>query len=117
MRRASGEHGTPGVANSDQGPVFGPGEYVGLLREAGVPQGMDGRGRWADNAVMERRLGTLKTECVRLAGYPAPAQPRGLIGEFAGQHDERGPASRRATGRRRSGIVRGWRRPRSGSEG
>lgn len=52
MRRVFGEHGTPWVANSDQGSVLGSEEYVGLLRDAGVPQSMDGRGRWADNAVI-----------------------------------------------------------------
>lgn len=89
MRRAFEEHGTPGVANSDQGSVFGSGEYVGLLREAGVPQSMDGRGRWADNVIMERWFRTLKTECLRLAEYSTPAQLRRLIGEFVEQYNER----------------------------
>ena len=62
---------------------------MGLLREAGVPQSMDGRGRWADNVIMERWFRTLKTECLRLAEYSTPAQLRRLIGEFVEQYNER----------------------------
>ena len=117
MRRAFGKHGTPGVASSDQGSVLGSGERVGLLRGAGVPQGMDGGGRWAGSVIMERRLGTLKTECVRPAEYSTTVRLRRLIGEFVEQRDERRPHESLGHETPASGAVRGWRRPHGGSEG
>lgn len=78
-RDAFASHGTPGVMNSDQGSVFGSEEYVLLLASEHVAQSMNGRARWADNVLMERRSRTLKSECLRNAEYETPAQLEDMI--------------------------------------
>lgn len=52
------------------------------LEERHVPQSMDGKERWADNALMERWFRTLKSGCLRVNEYETPAQLRALIAGF-----------------------------------
>lgn len=80
-REAFARWGTPGVMNSDQGGVFGSDECVSLLAGLGIPQGMDGKARWADNVRIERWFRTLKSERLRNAEY---STPRELEMEIAG---------------------------------
>lgn len=81
-RAAFREHGTPAIANSDQGSVFSSDEYVALIRASGARQSMDGRRRWADNALMERWFRTLKSEWLRNVEYSTPAELEATIAEF-----------------------------------
>ena len=88
MARAFEEHGTPGVANSDQGSVFASDEYVSLLAANGVPQSMDGKARWVDNVFVERWFRSLKTEQLRVYEYSTPAELRRLVGEYVDQYND-----------------------------
>lgn len=54
MERAFAEHGTPAMADSDQGGTRTSDEYVACLERRGVARGMDGKGRWVDNVFIER---------------------------------------------------------------
>ncbi len=67
------DHGTPAIQNSDQSSVFSSAEYVSMLASRGIRQSMDGRRRWADNVIVERWSGTLKSECLRNEEYETPA--------------------------------------------
>ena len=53
------------------------------------------RARWADNVLMERWSGTLKSECLRNAEYETPAQLEGMIRGVRRriQHDEAPPVA------------------------
>lgn len=90
MQKAFEAHGTPSIANSDQGSVFGSDLYVGLLADNHVRQSMDGRARWADNVLMERWFRTLKTECLRINEYSTPKELRSLIAGFVDQYNNEG---------------------------
>ena len=81
-RRAFLDHGTPAIANSDQGSVFSSEEYVALVASSGARQSMDGRRRWADNVLMERWFRTLKSEWLRNVEYSTPAELEAAIAEF-----------------------------------
>ena len=69
--------GTPEVFNTDQGSQFTGEPFPGLLEQHGVrisPDecgtfGMDGKGRYADNILLERLWRTVKYEEVYLKAY------------------------------------------------
>lgn len=49
------------------------------------------RARWADNVLMERWSGTLKSERLRNAEYETPAQLEGMIRGFIGEYSTTRP--------------------------
>ena len=91
MRRAFDEHGEPSIANSDQGSVFNSAEYEGLLASRHVRQSMDGKARWVDNVIVERRFRSLKSEHLRINEYETPAELRRPTAGYVEQHDSTRP--------------------------
>ena len=69
LKEALNRYGVPEVFNTDQGSQFTSYEFTKILREAGVRISMDGRGRWLDNAMIERLWRSLKYECVYLREF------------------------------------------------
>ena len=61
--------GTPEVFNTDQGSQFTGEAFTGLLEQHGVRVSMDGKGRYADNILLERLWRTVKYEEVYLKAY------------------------------------------------
>jgi putative transposase len=61
--------GRPEIFNIDQGSQFTGAAFTGALAAAGIKISMDGRGRWMDNAFIERLWRSLKHEDVYLKGY------------------------------------------------
>jgi len=55
VRSVVGRFGIPAILNSDQGSQFTSTEYKALLRSLNIRQSMDGKSRWADNIMIERR--------------------------------------------------------------
>ena len=60
MALASGRK--PQIFNTDQGTQYTSDEFQKILREEGIRISLDGKGRWADNVVMERFWRTYKHE-------------------------------------------------------
>ena len=89
MERAFDEHGTPAVANSDQGSTYSSAEYVECLRHRGVEQSMDGKGRWADNVYVERWFRDLKHYCIYQREYSTFGELRRLIAEYVDNYNNR----------------------------
>ena len=69
LEDAINRYGIPEIFNTDQGSQFTSYEFTKTLRDAGVRISMDGRGRWLDNAMIERLWRSLKYECVYLKEY------------------------------------------------
>ena len=61
--------GKPEVFNTDQGSQFTGEGFTGLLERSGVKISMDGKGRYADNILLERLWRTVKYEEVYLKAY------------------------------------------------
>lgn len=59
----------PLILNSDQGTQFTSNDYINFLKKNGIKQSMDGKGRWADNIMIERWFRSLKYEEVYLTQY------------------------------------------------
>ena len=60
MALASGRK--PQIFNTDQGTQYTPDEFQKRLEEEGIRISLDGKGRWADNVIMERFWRTYKHE-------------------------------------------------------
>ena len=59
----------PEIFNSDQGAQFTSDVFTRRLEDRGITIGMDGRGRFLDNIVVERLWRTVKYEEVYLKDY------------------------------------------------
>lgn len=89
MERAFAEHGTPAIANSDQGSTYTSDEYVACLARHGVAQSMDGKGRWVDNVYIERWFRDLKHYCIYQREYSSFGELRRLIAEYVDTYNNR----------------------------
>lgn len=76
------ETAIPEILNSDQGSQFTSDEYIRLIETNHVKISMDGKGRWADNIMIERWFRTLKYEEVYLKDYENIKEARREIGNF-----------------------------------
>jgi putative transposase len=72
----------PEIINSDQGSQFTSKEYIELVEKNKIKISMDGKGRWADNIMIERWFRTLKYDEVYLKDYENIKEARREIGGF-----------------------------------
>jgi len=82
--------GKPEVFNTDQGSQFTGEAFTGLLESSGVRISMDGKGRYADNILLERLWRTVKYEEVYLKAYSSGREARaGLDAYFSFYNSQR----------------------------
>ena len=86
---------TPKIINSDQGSQFTSEAWVWCLVHHRIEISMDGKGRWADNIMIERFWRTLKYEEVYLKSYESIADARASLRDYITWYN---------TKRRHSGI-------------
>lgn len=91
VKAATEKYGTPAIINSDQGSQFSSTEYIKLLADMNIRQSMDGKGRWADNIIIERWFRSLKTEDIYLNEYSSPRELRAGISEYIGKYNHKRP--------------------------
>lgn len=72
----------PLIINSDQGSQFTSKDYIDLVESKKIKISMDGKGRWADNIMIERWFRTLKYDEVYLKDYENIREARKEIGDF-----------------------------------
>ncbi len=72
----------PEILNSDQGCQFTSNDYKTFLSEHKIKQSMDGKGRWADNIMIERWFRTLKYDEVYINQYQNIREARKSIHDF-----------------------------------
>lgn len=56
----------PEILNTDQGSQFTSDSWINLVKSSNIKISMDGKGRWADNVIIERFWRTLKYEGIFL---------------------------------------------------
>ena len=89
LQEALGQ-GRPQVFNTDQGSRFTSGEFTQALQEHRVKIGVDGKGRYGDNILVERLWRTVKYEEVYLKAYAnATEARRELCAYFRFYNDKR----------------------------
>ena len=62
-------NGAPKIFNTDQGTQLASEKFTGVLLASGIAISMDGKGRWADNIIVERFWRRVKCEEVYLHVY------------------------------------------------
>lgn len=73
---------TPRILNSDQGSQFTSKAYVEFVQAEKVRISMDGKGRWADNIMIERWFRSLKYDEVYLTSYENIREARSAISKY-----------------------------------
>ena len=68
--------GTPEIFNTDQGSQFTSGAFTDILKSHHIDISMDGKGRWLDNAFIERLWWSVKYQDVYLKAYSSIAEAR-----------------------------------------
>jgi len=82
LQEALARHGKPEIFNTDQGSQFTSIAFTGVLSENGIAISMDGKGRWRDNAFVERLWRSVKYEEVYLKAYETVSEARASIGRY-----------------------------------
>jgi putative transposase len=75
-------YGKPEILNTDQGCQFTSALWINCVEANGIKISMDGRGRWADNIIIERFWRTLKYEHVLLHSFETIKELKHSIGAF-----------------------------------
>lgn len=91
VKEAISKHGKPEIINSDQGSQFTSDDYTGLLKELGIKQSMDGKGRWVDNVIIERWFRSLKVEYIYIVEHISPKVLRTGIKQYIHQYNNERP--------------------------
>jgi len=76
------KYGIPDIFNTDQGSQFTSDAFIEILKSHDIDVSMDGKGRWLDNAFVERLWRSVKYEDVYLKAYGSIAEARQGLGEY-----------------------------------
>ena len=91
INKAIKRYGIPEIINSDQGSQFTSHDYTNLLKSYDIKISMDGKGRWADNIIIERFFRTLKYDDIYIYQYQTPRELRCGINNFMKSYNEEHP--------------------------
>ena len=91
LEEALARHGKPEIFKSDQGSPFTSFDLTPKLKAAGIRISMDGKGRWPDNAFVERLWRSLKYECVYLHAWTGGREARDRIGSWMTLYNQQPP--------------------------
>lgn len=72
----------PDILNTDQGSQFTSHDWIARVKGAGICVSMDGKGRWADNIIIERFWRTLKHEHFLLHSFETLRHARQSLDDF-----------------------------------
>ena len=76
------KYGIPDIFNTDQGSQFTSDAFIEILKSHDIDISMDGKGRWLDNAFVERLWRSVKYEDVYLKAYASIAEARHGLREY-----------------------------------
>lgn len=79
--------GRPEILNTDQGCQYTSNSWINLVEKNGIRVSMDGKGRWADNVIVERFWRTLKYEHVLLHEFETVPDAQFSIGSFIDRYN------------------------------
>ena len=81
--------GKPEILNTDQGSQFTCEAWIAMVEDNGIKVSMDGKGRWADNVIIERFWRTLKHENVLIHIFDAVVELKRSIGRFIREYNDK----------------------------
>jgi putative transposase len=81
--------GKPDILNTDQGAQFTSEAWITMVEGNGIKVSMDGKGRWADNVIIERFWRTLKHENVLIHIFNTVAELKRSTDKFIRQYNDK----------------------------
>jgi putative transposase len=81
--------GKPEIINTDQGSQYTCDAWIKMVQDNGIKVSMDGKGRWADNIIIERFWRTLKHENILLHVFDTVAELKESISTFIYKYNNR----------------------------
>jgi putative transposase len=81
--------GAPEILNTDQGAQYTCDAWVAMVQSHDIKISMDGKGRWADNIIIERFWRTLKHENILLHIFDTVTELRDSIDRFIYKYNNR----------------------------
>lgn len=75
-------YGKPEILNTDQGSQYTCEQWIKMVQDNGIRVSMDGKGRWADNIIIERFWRTLKHEHILLYIFDTVQELKRSIASF-----------------------------------
>ncbi len=79
----------PEILNTDQGSQFTCESWVKMITDNNIKISMDGKGRWADNIIMERFWRTIKHEDILLSVFDSVIDLKSSIGKFVYKYNNK----------------------------
>jgi putative transposase len=79
----------PVILNTDQGCQFTSHEWISKLKEYGIQISMDGKGRWADNVIIERFWRTIKYCSIFMHGVETVKELKSEVMKFVKYYNEK----------------------------
>jgi len=79
--------GKPEILNTDQGSQFTCDAWIKMVEGNGIKVSMDGKGRWADNVIIERFWRTLKHEHILIHIFDTVTELKSSIDRFIRQYN------------------------------
>lgn len=79
--------GKPEIINTDQGSQYTSDAWINMVIGQGIKVSMDGKGRWADNIIIERFWKTLKYENILLYVFDTVLELKNSIGRFIHEYN------------------------------
>jgi putative transposase len=89
LERCIAKYGTPVILNTDQGCQFTSHEWVNKLKQHSIQISMDGKGRWADNVIIERFWRTIKYCSIFMHGIENVKELKSEVMRFIKYYNER----------------------------
>ena len=69
LEEAIRKYGAPEIFNTDQGSQYTGNDFINVLKKHHIQISMDGKGRWADNIIVERFFRTVKYDDIFIREY------------------------------------------------
>lgn len=88
LERCILKYGAPVIINSDQGIQYTSHEWINKLKEYNIQISMDGKGRWADNIIIERFWRTIKYCSIFMYGIETIKDLKSEVRRFVKYYNE-----------------------------
>jgi len=89
LERCINKYGIPVILNTDQGVQFTSHEWVNMLNEYDIQISMDGKGRWADNIIVERFWRTIKYCSIFMNGVETIFELKHEVNKFINYYNNK----------------------------
>ena len=89
LQETLGRYPKPEIFNTDQGSQYTSHEFTNILKKESIKIGMDGKGRWMDNVIVEKFWQSLKYKNVYSSLYENPKATKKGVQNYMDWYNEK----------------------------